>query len=142
MFPDMHPNALGTVGFMRRDYINFGFDLADVVVSVGYDLQEFDPVRINPNADKKIIHISRYAPEVDAHYPVAVGIESNLSMALDDLGKAVSPKEGLKAGNQKIVNLLRTELEEGAQDDSLPVKPPKPVSSLTPVWHLDSQILC
>ena len=128
VFPDMHPNALGTVGFMRRDYINFGFDLADVVISVGYDLQEFDPVRINPNADKKIIHISRYAAEVDAHYPVAVGIESNLSMALDDLGKAVSPKEGLKAGNQKIVNLLRTELEEGAQDDSFPVKPQRIVS--------------
>ena len=85
VFPDMHPNALGTVGFMRHDYVNFGFDLADVVICVGYDLQEFDPVRINPNADKKIIHISRYAAEVDAHYPVAVGIESNLSMALDDL---------------------------------------------------------
>jgi acetolactate synthase I/II/III large subunit len=129
VFPDMHPNALGTVGFMRHDYVNFGFDLADVVICVGYDLQEFDPVRINPNADKKIIHISRYAAEVDTHYPVAVGIESNLSMALDDLAKGVSSIIGLKAGNQKkIVNLLRTELEEGAQDDSFPVKPQRIVS--------------
>ncbi|MDQ3848570.1 MAG: hypothetical protein M3261_06405 [Thermoproteota archaeon] len=47
VFPDLHPNALGTVGFMRRDYINFGFDLADVLVCVGCDLQEFDPIRIN-----------------------------------------------------------------------------------------------
>jgi acetolactate synthase-1/2/3 large subunit len=129
VFPDMHPNALGTVGFMRHDYVNFGFDLADVVICVGYDLQEFDPVRINPNADKKIIHISRYAAEVDTHYPVAVGIESNLSMALDDLAKGVSSIVALKAGNQKkIVNLLRTELEEGAQDDSFPVKPQRIVS--------------
>jgi acetolactate synthase I/II/III large subunit len=131
VFPDMHPNALGTVGFMRHDYVNFGFDVADVVICVGYDLQEFDPVRINPNADKKIIHISRYAAEVDTHYPVAVGIESNLSMALDDLAKGVSSKGGLKAGNQKkIVNLLRTELEEGAQDDSFPVKPQRIVSDI------------
>jgi acetolactate synthase I/II/III large subunit len=128
VFPDMHPYALGAVGFMRRDYVNFGFDLADVVICVGYDLQEFDPVRINPNADKKIIHISRYAAEVDAHYPVAVGIESNLSMALDNLAKGVSSKKGPKAGNQKIVNLLRTELEQGAQDDSFPVKPQRIVS--------------
>jgi acetolactate synthase I/II/III large subunit len=129
VFPDMHPNALGTVGFMRHDYVNFGFDLADVVICVGYDLQEFDPVWINPNADKKIIHISRYAAEVDTHYSVAVGIESNLSMALDDLAKGVSSIVGLKAGNQKkIVNLLRTELEEGAQDDSFPVKPQRIVS--------------
>src|SRR5918992_6123988 len=128
VFPDMHPNALGTVGFMRHDYVNFGFDLADVLVCVGYDLQEFDPVRINPKADKKIIHISSYAAEVDAHYPVAVGIESNLSMALDELAKGVRSKEGLKAKNQKIVNLLRGELEEGAQDDSFPVKPQRIVS--------------
>ena len=129
VFPDIHPNALGTVGFMRHDYVNFGFDLADVVICVGYDLQEFDPVRINPNADKKIIHISRYAAEVDTHYPVAVGIEGNLSMALDDLAKGVSYKEALKAGSQKkIVNLVRTELEEGAKDDSFPVKPQRIVS--------------
>ena len=128
VFPDMHPNALGTVGFMRHDYVNFGFDLADVLVCVGYDLQEFDPVKINPKADKKIIHISSYAAEVDAHYPVAVGIESNLSMALDELAKGVRSKEGLKAKNQKIVNLLRGELEEGAQDDSFPVKPQRIVS--------------
>ena len=72
VFPDMHPNALGTVGFMHHDYVNFGFNLADVLVCIGYDLQEFDPVRINPKADKKIYTISSYAAEVDAHYPVAV----------------------------------------------------------------------
>ncbi|MDQ3853509.1 MAG: acetolactate synthase large subunit [Thermoproteota archaeon] len=127
-FPDKHPNALGTVGFMRRDYVNFGFDLADVLICVGYDLQEFDPIRINPKSNKKIIHISRYPAEVDAHYPVAVGIESNLSMALDELAKEVRPKEGLKAENCKIVDLLRGELEEGARDSSFPVKPQRIVS--------------
>ena len=129
-FPDLHPNALGTVGFMLHDYVNFGFDLADVLICVGYDLQEFDPVRINPNADKKIIHISRYPAEVDAHYSVAVGIESNLSMALNELAKSVRSKkeEGLKVENQRIVDLLRRELDEGAGDDSFPVKPQRVVS--------------
>ena len=128
-FPDLHPNALGTVGFMLHDYVNFGFDLADVLICVGYDLQEFDPVRINPNADKKIIHISRYPAEVDAHYSVAVGIESNLSMALNELAKSVrSKEEGLKVENQRIVDLLRRELDEGAGDDSFPVKPQRVVS--------------
>jgi acetolactate synthase-1/2/3 large subunit len=123
VFPDKHPNALGTVGFMRRDYVNFGFDLADVLICVGYDLQEFDPVRINPKGDKKIIHISRYPAEVDAHYPVAVGIQSDISMALNEVAKATRPKEGPKAENCKIMDLLRVELEEGARDDSFPVKP-------------------
>jgi acetolactate synthase-1/2/3 large subunit len=128
VFPDKHPNALGTVGFMRRDYVNFGFDLADVLICVGYDLQEFDPIRINPKGDKKIIHISRYPAEVDAHYPVAVGILSDISMTLDELAKAVRSKEGQKAENCKIMDLLREEVEEGARDDSFPVKPQRIVS--------------
>src|ERR671915_2470572 len=78
VFPDNHPNALGTMGFMRHDYVNFGFDEADAIVCVGYDLQEFDPVRMNPHGDKKILHLHRYPAEVDTHYPVAVGIESDL----------------------------------------------------------------
>src|ERR687896_86449 len=129
-FPDKHPNALGTVGFMRRDYVNFGFDLADVLICVGYDMQEFDPARINPDADKKIIHVSRYAAEVDPHYPVAVGIESNISMALDELAKSVNSKGALKTESRKIQNLLREELEEGAQNDSFPVKPQRIVSDI------------
>ena len=51
VMPDDHPLALGAVGFMRHDYVNFGFDQADVIVAVGYELQEFDPVRINPRGD-------------------------------------------------------------------------------------------
>ena len=39
VFPDDHANALGALGFMRHDYVNFGFDRADVIVRVGYDLQ-------------------------------------------------------------------------------------------------------
>jgi len=128
VFPDKHPNALGTVGFMRRDYVNFGFDLADILICVGYDLQEFDPVRINPKGDKKIIHISRYPAEVDAHYPVAVGILSDISMALNELTKVVRSKEGQKAENCKIMDLLRGELEEAARDNSFPVKPQRIVS--------------
>ncbi len=50
VMPDDHPNGMGTLGFMRHDYVNFGFDDADTIIAVGYELQEFDPVRINPNA--------------------------------------------------------------------------------------------
>ena len=38
---------------MRHDYVNFGFDDADLIIAVGYELQEFDPVRINPRGDKQ-----------------------------------------------------------------------------------------
>ncbi|MER5175212.1 MAG: acetolactate synthase large subunit [Candidatus Nitrosocosmicus sp.] len=130
VFPDRHPNALGTVGFMCHDSVNFGFDMADLLICVGYDMQEFDPIRINPTGDKMIIHISRYPAEVDANYPVTVGIQSNISMALDELAKNIGPKEILKAENQKIRNLLSEELEKGARDNSFPLKPQRIVSDI------------
>ena len=60
--PDDHRLALGAVGFMRHDYVNFGFDQADAIVAAGYELR-FDPVRINPSGDTKIIHIHRFRPK-------------------------------------------------------------------------------
>ena len=97
VMPDDHPLALGAVGFMRHDYVNFGFDQADVIVAAGYELQEFDPVRINPRGDTKIIHIHRFPAEVDAHYDVAVGLQADIGGTLDALatrGDSRSPAFG------------------------------------------------
>ncbi len=38
---------------MGHGPVEFGFDEADVIVSVGYELREFDPVPINPGGDSK-----------------------------------------------------------------------------------------
>ncbi|HXZ90399.1 MAG TPA: acetolactate synthase large subunit, partial [Candidatus Dormibacteraeota bacterium] len=130
VFPDNHPNALGAMGFMHRDYVNFGFEEADVLICVGYDLQEFDPVQINPSGDKKILHIQQYPAEVDSHYHLAVGIEGSISLALDELSKAVAPKMALTPTRQKIQALIREELQQGAKDESFPVKPWRIISDI------------
>ncbi len=130
VFPDDHPNALGAVGFMLRDYVNFGFDQADVLICVGYELQEFSPTQINPLAEKKIIHIHTFPAEVDAHYPVAVGIEGNMALTLDELAQKLSPTFGLSAAGQHIRAVLQEEREQGTQDRSFPVKPQRLVSDI------------
>ena len=130
VFPDDHANALGALGFMRHDYANFGFDRADVIVCVGYDLQEYAPEQINPDARKKIIHIHRYPAEVDAHYHVAVGIEGNIPQSLDALANALKKSSGPAAASAKIRALLRNEIDRGANDDSFPVKPQRFVADI------------
>jgi acetolactate synthase I/II/III large subunit len=128
VFADDHPHALGAVGFMSHDYVNFGFDEADVIVSVGYELQEFDPVRINPGGDKRIIHISRLPAEVDAHYDVEVGVQADLSRTLDALAAATTRRFGLGSSGEKIRRLLAEDLRHGADDDSFPLKPQRIVA--------------
>jgi len=130
VFPDNHPNALGTIGFMVHDYANFGFDQADVILSVGYDMQEFDPVKINPTGDKQIIHIHRYPAQVDAHYHLAVGIQGDISESLDALARETKPKPTANSIGQKIRRLLKEELEMGRNDNSYPVKPQRLVADI------------
>ncbi|HEX3796766.1 MAG TPA: acetolactate synthase large subunit [Acidimicrobiales bacterium] len=127
VFPDDHPHSLGAVGFMSHDYVNFGFDEADVIISVGYELQEFDPIRINPLGDKEIIHLSRVPAEVDAHYDVEVGIQADIGRTLDALGAATRRFDQGSRG-EKIQRLLSDELALGAADESFPLKPQRVVA--------------
>jgi len=127
VFPDDHPLALGTVGFMRHDYVNFGFDRADVIVAVGYELQEFNPVRINPSGTTKIIHVHRFPAEVDAHYDVSVGLTADISHSLDALAAAVW-RRAPAAGGERIRELLADELARGHGDDRFPMHPARIVA--------------
>src|SRR5690349_10315990 len=128
VFPDDHPLALGAVGFMRHDYVNFGFDRADLIVAVGYELQEFDPARINPDGDTKIIHLHRFPAEVDAHYDVAVGLHSDIGRSLDALAGAVGPRPAGTVGGDPIRALLAAELARGQRDDRFPLAPARIVA--------------
>jgi acetolactate synthase-1/2/3 large subunit len=126
--PDDHPLALGAVGFMRHDYVNFGFDRADVIVAAGYELQEFDPIRINPRGDAKIIHIHRFPAEVDSHYDVAVGLQADIGRTLDALAAAVTREHASPHGGERIRELLSGELDRGRDDDRFPLAPARIVA--------------
>src|ERR1700761_5013907 len=128
VFPDDHPLALGTVGFMRHDYVNFGFDQADVIVAVGYELQEFNPVRINPSGTTKIIHVHRFPAEVDAHYDVAVGLTADISESLNALRAAMAGNKFRVPGGERIRELLAAELTRGQQDGRFPLAPARIVA--------------
>lgn len=130
VFPDDHPLALGTMGFMVHDYVNFGFDQADVIICVGYELQEFAPVRINPRRDKQIIHLHRFGAVVDAYYNVTVDVVGDIPRALSALAAKVTPKPGLVATEHKIRCMLGEELARGRHDNSYPLKPQRLVTDI------------
>ncbi|WP_446880459.1 thiamine pyrophosphate-binding protein, partial [Phormidesmis sp. 146-33] len=48
VIPFEHPLALWAVGLQQRDYISCGFDQADLVIAIGYDLIEYSPKKWNP----------------------------------------------------------------------------------------------
>ena len=93
-------------------------------------MQEFDPIKINPNGDKEIIHISTYPAEVDSHYTVTVGIQGDISSTLHELIKGIDFKEPDRTNRCKIQYLIKRELEYGKESDSFPVKPQRIVNDI------------
>ena len=141
VFPDDHPNALGTIGFMVRDYANFGFDEADVVVAVGYDLVEYAPDRWNPGRDKRILHIHRTVAEVDDAYELEVGLQGDIGESLDAIAAAAAelPRRDREQPGERYV---REELASGATDDAFPVRPQRIVHDVREALGRDDIVLC
>lgn len=140
VMPDDHPNSMGTIGFMRHDYVNFGFDDADLVIAVGYELQEFDPVRINPQSDKRIIHVHRFPAEVDLHYSVDVGIIGDISASLDALTTSMSGHRYEQA-SAPGAGLLAEEFARGHADSRFPLAPQRVVADTRAALGRDDVVL-
>ena len=84
--------SLMAVGLQARDHVLSGFDRADLVVSVGYDLVEYAPSRWNPDGRKRIIHIDTQPAEVDAYYQPEVELIGDIEGTLRRLLAAVLPQ--------------------------------------------------
>ncbi|MDX2502964.1 MAG: acetolactate synthase large subunit [Gammaproteobacteria bacterium] len=121
--PFSHPLSLGSVGLQAHDYVACGFDRADVVICIGYDMVEYHPHLWHPNKEKKIIHIDLNYAEVDAHYILEAGVLGDISNSLTRIAEYANVKHAGKTENLK--GIIMEELDDYASDDHYPLKPQK-----------------
>jgi len=121
--PFSHPLSLGAVGLQASDYVSCGFNRADVIICVGYDIVEYHPHLWNQEKRARIVHIDFSPAEVDEHYILACGVTGDIAGALDALAGLAAPREEHLATSlrQTIVN----EMETHADDHGFPLKPQK-----------------
>ncbi len=121
--PFSHTLSLGSVGLQATDYISCGFDRADLVICIGYDIVEYHPHLWHKNNRTKILHIHATPAEVDEHYIVESGVIGNIGVALDKIAESAVPHNDFLTANlrQTIIN----EVSEHANDTGFPVKPQK-----------------
>ena len=116
------PLALLTAGLQARDYISCGFEKADLIIAVGYDLVEYAPKFWNPERKKHIIHIDFTPAEVDSHYQPAVEVVADVREALELLNGLVKGQKD-PAPYRELRRFILEQLAEGADDDTFPIKP-------------------
>ncbi|MEA2171534.1 MAG: acetolactate synthase large subunit [Solirubrobacteraceae bacterium] len=122
---DDDPHWRGTVGMQARDYSLAGFDDADVVITVGYDLVEHAPVNWNPKGDKQIVCIDTVPAEVDAHFVTACDLVGDVELILRRLMGLVGTGAPATATPSKLHELVSSAFEAGADDDTFPCHPPR-----------------
>jgi len=121
VIPSSHALSLGAVGLQARDFVMCGFDRADVIICIGYDMVEYHPHLWHKDKDRKIIHIDANPAEVDEHYIVAAGVIGDIGTALPAISALASPQKQYAAGSLRQVIL--DELSESAEDPGFPMKP-------------------
>lgn len=83
---DRDPHSLHTIGLQGQDFPKCALDYADLILTIGYDIAEYDPARWN-GTGTPIIHIDFQAAEVYEHYQPQVEIVADISATLWELNQ-------------------------------------------------------
>ena len=121
--PFSHPLSLGTVGLQATDFISCGFERADLIICVGYDIVEYHPYLWNQNPSQKIVHIDATPAEVDEHYILAAGVVGDIGAALEAIAETSTPHQETVYSNLREV--IVEEMRAHAKDADFPIKPQK-----------------
>lgn len=129
LLPADDPHALGATGLQAGDYAMAGFEEADVVITIGYDLVEQAPKQWNPLRDKTIICVDTLPAEIDAYYTPAVELVGDIYHVLSRLSEecrgAVSP-----GGSSRLREATLGLLEASRHDDRFPMQPPRVLAEI------------
>jgi acetolactate synthase-1/2/3 large subunit len=140
VIPFKHPMALGSAGLQARDYVSCGFEEADVIICVGYDLVEYHPYLWHPTRDRKIIHIDMSPAEVDASYIVEVGVVGDIKLSLDRIAALATPHAGHQL--RSLRSALKEEMALHSNDSDFPLKPQKIIWDLRTALGLEDIVVC
>ncbi|MGC9008870.1 MAG: thiamine pyrophosphate-dependent enzyme, partial [Halothiobacillaceae bacterium] len=139
VIPFKHPMALGSVGLQAKDYVGVGFDHADLIIAIGYDVVEYHPHLWHPTRDRAILHIDDAPAEIDEHYGVTLEVLGDIGLSLERIAPRARPHEGQAL--RRLRQMLITDMGEHARDSVFPLKPQKLIWDLRTVLDLQDIVI-
>ena len=141
VIPFSNPLCLGAVGLQSDDYISCGFQRADVIICVGYDIVEYHPHLWHRDDDRKIVNINSSPAEVDEHYIVECGVIGHIGAALRGIAAEAQRHPG-PAADQDLRRIILAETADHASDRGSPVAPQKIVYDLRRALGPEDIVIC
>ncbi len=134
----------GRVGLFRNQPGDRLLESADLVITVGFDPVEYDPVVWNSDEALEIVHIDAIASQIDRCYRPEVELLGDIAGTFDEL------RARLKSWNEipraDVVRKLHAELDadvaRGATLDGFPVHPLRFIHDLRNSLEDDVTVVC
>ncbi len=117
------PHSLGTVGLQTRDYEMAGFEDADLVIAIGYDLVEHAPEHWNPKGNKKIVVVDSVSAEIDEFFIPEVELIGDIADVIARLAATCQRAESHPPSWCRLHEVVSHALAEARDDDHFPVRP-------------------
>jgi acetolactate synthase-1/2/3 large subunit len=145
-----HTLAIGSAGLQSGDYHNCGFDVADVIICIGFDMAEYHPHAWHPTRDRTIIHIDSQPAEVDDAYLPAVELLGDIKRNLELLVQTTrmhstwqhpAPQRDLSPYRYLRQSLIE-EMKLHANSTAFPIKPQKIIWDLRTAMNIDDIAIC
>jgi acetolactate synthase-1/2/3 large subunit len=118
------PRSLGAVGLQPGDYRLTGFDEADLVIAIGYDLVEHAPRHWNPTNDKTIVCIDSLPAEIDEHFIPEIELVGDISRNLERLTRK-SERARKPGGSSRLRDAVLERFRRAKDDPESPLQPPR-----------------
>lgn len=137
---DKTPTHLGTIGIKESDFALRALKLADLIITIGYDLVEYSPRNWNGSIPlKKIIHFDFTTAETDNFYDPDLEIYGNIELSINSLMDSLNrlnPGYNIQQSKHKetkrlikVFKKIRDEVESRIDkfqyDNTYPIKPEK-----------------
>jgi acetolactate synthase-1/2/3 large subunit len=144
-----HALAIGSAGLQVGDYHNCGFEVADVILCIGFDMAEYHPHAWHPTRDRTIIHIDSQPAEVDDAYLPTLELLGDIKRNLELLVQTAhqhsawqqTPKRDLSPYRHLRQSLIE-EMKEHANSSAFPLKPQKIIWDLRTAMAIDDIAIC
>jgi acetolactate synthase-1/2/3 large subunit len=134
------PKCLGSVGLQSGDYRMAGFEEADVVLAIGYDLVEHAPKHWNPGRDKTIVCIDSLPAEIDEYFLPEVELVGDIYHILVRLAEECRhvPHAG---GSSRLNDVVTGRFEAAKDDDQFPMYPPRALYEIRRAMRRDDVLV-
>ena len=120
ILPLDHPRNLFIVGGKPYPPGMRPLHSSDLVIAVGFDLVEYDPITWNSDRARNIINIHNCRAELDEHFPVTLDLTGSISQTLKSLAEQVSRRSDTTLHDQIRERRLTEMTEVREQSEKMP----------------------